>query len=166
MLRSVVTARWGRRDLEDHLDLLVVHFYATYARQDDLPRPEGVGGVQPAADLLGERLQAADDPLHLRCGDLRRLLLGQLLLERGHALPQPGQPRRELLLGEQPVGVAVDEPRHPGPGPLELRAQRFERVRRLGRAAGEAALVLRRELRGVLKQLAHFPPDRRLQLRR
>jgi len=107
----VADSAWGGRDLEDDPHVRVIDLHATHEGQDDRPLQRVVGGVQPGANLRRERLQPANRLSQFHRGDPRGLPLGHLLLEQRHALPQPRQPRRELLLRQQSLGVVVDRPR-------------------------------------------------------
>ena len=102
-----------RRHAKHNADLGVVDLDARHDRADQLPAGIPVGGVELLADLAGELFQPTDQQPEIL---VQRGVVGELarlLLKAGQALPQARDPWLELLLVDQPLGVAVDQPGHP-----------------------------------------------------
>jgi hypothetical protein len=115
-------------------------------------------------DLPCKVFKPTDDQ---RQGSAQRGLIAQgggLLLPSLDPLPQAGDPLLEFGFFDQTLGIAVDKP---GNAATQLGDLRFSGdeigtigVRMLGLV--QAPLVFGRDHAGILEELLHFPPDRRI----
>ena len=152
-----------RVDPEHEVDLVVCDFYPLHQGPDHVPLLHPVGVRQPSVDLAGKIFQAPNDQLQCRLQGrgIRQLLA--LSFQVGDPWAQPGQARRELLLLEEPLSVAVNQPRPPLPSLTKLALDGGKRGA-LGTCIGlyPAPLLLRQPL-GVGQQGTDFLPHRQLQ---
>jgi hypothetical protein len=157
MLRVQIAA-----DPEDDRDLPVVDLHALDQRPDELPLRGPLGGRQPILHLRGERLEAVHHEAELALEAGRVGQFAGLRFQHADALPQAPDPGLELLLLDQALRVAVDQPRQPLPQLLQLCLRRGAIRCVRGRGIQPAAIFVRQAL-GMLEQAPHLGPHGRIQ---
>src|SRR3954451_9582736 len=105
-----------RVDAEDHPHVVVVDLDPPHEGADDVALGVPVRRLQPLPDYPGEGLELADDEPE-GPGLVGGIAQGRgLALELGAPPPQRREPRLELRLVDEPLGVAVDEAADAAPG--------------------------------------------------
>jgi len=104
-----------RRNPENHLDGVTVDFDAAHENSYDLLHANGIKTIEVIGDLGRKVLQAADHERKVTL-DLNGVKRGAMpLLELGKELLQTRDPRLELRLVDEALGIAVDQPTDAAP---------------------------------------------------